>query len=306
MYQFHLHKFTTDCEVTIYDTSLVQDLNTIEQQCNDLIDQIEQQCSRFLPTSDLYHLNLGETILPWYHLQQLMGITQQVVSQTYGRFHPMVSVMDLWYTTSFDDGFIADHTIQAQHTDILSTNLSDYRSTDDQGRMTLCTGYCLDCGGIGKWYTVDQLGWLLLELGCQDWMINFGGDILVHGSPDADEPFCIAIDDPRAPGTDIALLDITHWSISTSGSYKRRREVDGHSYHHIIDPSTGQNRHDIISVTIIGPDTATTDAFATAVMTCDVVSWLDLLERNGLDGLIIDAHHTIHMTPDFAARYNLE
>jgi thiamine biosynthesis lipoprotein ApbE len=56
---------------------------------------------------------------------------------------------------------------------------------------------------------------------------------------------------------------------------------------------------------VIGANTTTTDSFATAVMTWNVRSWLQLLQENSLDWILIDSQKNIHMTDGFSKKYNL-
>ena len=53
-------------------------------------------------------------------------------------------------------------------------------------------------------------------------------------------------------------------AISTSGSYEQFFEMDGVRYSHILDPRTGRPVQGMLSVSVIGPSAAETDALSTA------------------------------------------
>jgi len=54
---------------------------------------------------------------------------------------------------------------------------------------------------------------------------------------------------------------------ATSGSYRERREADGETAHHLIDPRSGQPaQHRAVSVTVVHTSAARADALATALM----------------------------------------
>ena len=58
-----------------------------------------------------------------------------------------------------------------------------------------------------------------------------------------------------------------HRAVATSGNYRNYFEEDGVRYTHILDPRTGQpERTNLLSVTVLAPDCATADAYATAFM----------------------------------------
>ena len=56
-------------------------------------------------------------------------------------------------------------------------------------------------------------------------------------------------------------------AVATSGNYRNYFEEGGVRYTHILDPRTGQpERTNLLSVTVVAPDCATADAYATAFM----------------------------------------
>jgi thiamine biosynthesis lipoprotein len=58
-----------------------------------------------------------------------------------------------------------------------------------------------------------------------------------------------------------------HRAVATSGNYRNYFEEDGVRYTHILDPRTGKpERTNLLSVTVIAPDCAQADAYATAFM----------------------------------------
>ena len=83
-----------------------------------------------------------------------------------------------------------------------------------------------------------------LDLGCQhvtSALINLGGNIKTIGTNLlAGRPWQIGIQDPQQPrGTNLAVLPIRNQSVVTSGTYERKLQVNGQSYHHILDRDTG-------------------------------------------------------------------
>ena len=73
-------------------------------------------------------------------------------------------------------------------------------------------------------------------------IINLGGNILLVGdSPKrASGQWSVGVQDPKEPrGNNIASVMVPQCSAVTSGTYERYLEVDGHKYHHLIDPRTG-------------------------------------------------------------------
>ena len=89
-----------------------------------------------------------------------------------------------------------------------------------------------------------------------------------------------------------AVLAVEDLAVATSGEYERGA--------HIVDPHTGAPPTGLLSVTVIGPDLATADAYATAAfaMGADGPAWTTTLA--GYDALCITTDHRVLSTPGFA------
>lgn len=157
-------------------------------------------------------------------------------------------------------------------------------------------GAALGLGGIAKGYAVDRAMQEISSLGIRDAIVKAGGDIRVQGS-EGDGGWEIGVQDPRARERIMARLTLTDISISTSGDYERYFVKDGRRYHHIIDPRKGYPAEGVMSATVIGPDTMTTDALATAVFVLGPENGIDLAERlPGIEAVVVDSSGVVHST----------
>ena len=103
-------------------------------------------------------------------------------------------------------------------------------------------GMELDLGGIAKGWIADRIKDYWRAYGVHAGIINLGGNILLVGdSPKrASGEWSVGVQDPKEPrGNNIASVMVPECSAVTSGTYERYLEVDGHKYHHLIDPRTG-------------------------------------------------------------------
>jgi len=78
-------------------------------------------------------------------------------------------------------------------------------------------------------------------------------------------------------------------AVATSGAYERGE--------HILDPSSGRPLRGVLSVTVVGPDLGTADAYATAAfaMGADGPEWT--LSLRGYEAMTILANGTVLSTP---------
>ena len=122
--------------------------------------------------------------------------------------------------------------------DPFSVDLNDA----DQTVFLKKSGMELDLGGIAKGWIADRIKDYWMAYGVHAGIINLGGNILLVGdSPKrASGQWSVGVQDPKEPrGNNIASVMVPQCSAVTSGTYERYLEVDGHKYHHLIDPRTG-------------------------------------------------------------------
>jgi FAD:protein FMN transferase len=103
-------------------------------------------------------------------------------------------------------------------------------------------GMELDLGGIAKGWIADRIRDYWRAYGVHAGIINLGGNILLVGDcpKRVNGQWVIGVQDPKMPrGKNITSEMVHECSAVTSGTYERYLEVDGHKYHHLIDPRTG-------------------------------------------------------------------
>jgi len=152
-------------------------------------------------------------------------------------------------------------------------------------------GMAIGLGAIAKGYAVDKAMETVLKTGVTNAIIKAGGDMRVQGNGGGiGAGWEVGIRDPRDRRRLMARLTLSNISISTSGDYERFFVKDGRLYHHIMDPRTGYPAKASRSVTIIGPDTMTTDALSTAIFVLGPQKGLELAKSlPGIEVLIVDS-----------------
>lgn len=144
----------------------------------------------------------------------------------------------------------------------------------------------LDCSAIAKGYAVDRVARRLQAEGCQNFLVEIGGEIVARGHNASGKPWTVGIarpvDDSLAVDTPVEkVLTITDGALATSGDYRNFYYKDGKKYAHTINPRTGRPaEQDILSATVLAPTCAEADAYATAFMTLGMRSTLDFLQTH--------------------------
>ncbi|MBI5562647.1 MAG: FAD:protein FMN transferase [Deltaproteobacteria bacterium] len=226
-------------------------------------------------------------------LFKVIAAAQQVSAISNGAFDISWAAMrGLWNFAEGQERIPSDEEINK------ARRLIDYRKIElDEKKKTVYLkepGMAIGLGGIAKGYAVDMAMQTLYKMGVRNAIVKAGGDMRVQGVSDAG-PWEIGVKHPREKGRLIAKLKLSGVSISTSGDYERFFIKDGVLYHHIMDPKTGRPATGAQSVTILAPDTMTTDALSTAIFVMGPDEGMKLVERlNGVEAVIVDAQGRVH------------
>lgn len=132
----------------------------------------------------------------------------------------------------------------------------------------------IDCGAIAKGYGVDRVAKVLRDHGVRNYMVEIGGEVVTKGrNPETHKSWQIGISKPvdnaneSGSGELQTVLSLENSALATSGNYRNYYERGGRKYAHTIDPRTGRPvQHSLLSATVLAPDCATADAYATAFM----------------------------------------
>ena len=144
----------------------------------------------------------------------------------------------------------------------------------------------IDCGAIAKGYGVDRVAKVLRDHGVINYMVEIGGEVVTKGRNPEGHPWQIGISRPTA-GAEVSsqplqtVLSLENAALATSGNYRNFYEHNGKKYAHTIDPRTGRPvQHSLLSATVIAPDCATADAYATSFMVMGIEGAKQVLAKH--------------------------
>jgi thiamine biosynthesis lipoprotein len=142
----------------------------------------------------------------------------------------------------------------------------------------------LDFNAIAQGYTVDQLAVLLSKNGIRNFMIEVGGELICRGINPDGKVWRIGIDKPSPQIQEErfqAIIQLSNKALATSGNYRKFRTdpKTGIKYSHTINPKTGYPvNHQLLSVSVVGPNCMMADAYATSFMVMGLKSALEMLK----------------------------
>ena len=150
------------------------------------------------------------------------------------------------------------------------------------------------CGYVKGW-SVQRAARLLDCRGVMDYCINAGGDVAVGGVSHDGTPWRVGVRHPTDPTAVAFVLEGSGpMAVATSGSYERGA--------HIVDPRTGRPTSGASSATVVGPDIADADAYATVLFLMGTEGLYWLAQQPGhFSGCVITADGQLVATEAFNA-----
>ncbi len=128
----------------------------------------------------------------------------------------------------------------------------------------------IDFSSVAKGHGVDEVGRYLEKMGISNYLVEIGGECRARGRKADGKIWTLGIsvpDEGSDPTEFIHYVSLDNLSIATSGNYRNFRENKSGKFGHTINPISGlPELNSIVSATILSPDCADADAWATAVM----------------------------------------
>jgi len=242
---------------------------SLEKEVLAVLDSVDASMSLFNARSTLSLINANASSTADPLLLEVLQLSQAVSNETDGAFDVTVApLVNLW-------GFGTPHrqTVRTEQVDSLLPYIG-WQKIRLEGVLVRKSDprIMIDCGAVAKGYAVDRVAELLQANGVKDYLVEIGGEIRVSGRNPQSRTWSVGlqkpIDDASANVPNLqAVLPLSSGAVATSGNYRNYYERDGHKFAHTIDPRKGYPvRHTLLSATVLAPNCATADAYATAFM----------------------------------------
>ncbi len=253
---------------TIYHITY-QSGSDLHGEIMDELRKVDGSLSPFNDRSVISMVNRNEDVEVDSMFERVFRLAMDISRETDGAFDITVApLVNLW-----GFGFSHDTQPSAEAIDSImaivgyhKVSLAGGRVSKDDPRVTL------DCSAIAKGYGTDVVARFLDSRGIGNYMVEIGGEIVSRGLSPRNAPWKIGViqpdDDSLSVNSEVgAVIAASEIAMATSGNYRNFYYRDGKKYAHTIDPKTGYPvQHNILSATVIAPDCATADAYATAFM----------------------------------------
>lgn len=250
--------------------------------------ETEARCTRFDEHSELMQLTaqVGMAVPVSAMIFEAVRFALMVAEETMGAFDPTVG--HRMETRGFNREHRTGKVVGATEGPPRAEDVS-YRDVEldaERGTILLRRPLRLDLGAVAKGLAIDMAARELEPF--HDFAIDAGGDLFLGGVNEQGAPWIVGIRHPFHERDLIASLRVSNQAVCTSGNYERGQ--------HILDPRTGAGTDAVASATVVAPGAMLADALTTAAFVLGPQEGIRLLNRLGVEGLLVTPDLERHET----------
>ncbi len=247
-----------------------------------LLAEFDSSLSTYNPYSVISKINKNESDKTDEYLRTVFKKADEVYNATNGYFDitvaPLVNAWGFGFKNKENiTNAKIDSILEFVGFDLIYIKDSVIIKHDDRVKINM--------NAIAQGYSVDIVAQFLEERGVNNYLVEIGGEVKAKGVNRKHKVWKIGIDKPfdnnNVPGENLqAIIKLSNKSLATSGNYRKFYIRDGVKYSHTINPKTGYSvNHSLLSVTVIGNDCITADAFATAFLVMGLEKAYDVVMK---------------------------
>ena len=268
----------------------------ILEECKKIIKDSELLFDRTEEKSELYTLNLSSEYTASDRLAGIISRAQSISASTQGSFDITSGALSKLWSISDPDAPIPTQ----EQVDLALSFVGYEKITVDGSRVIKDDGVIIDLGGIAKGEIAQALFDYLVGVGVEYGVISLGGNVTVVGAKPNGQKFNISLKNPLGSGSVGYITLDGGYHISVAGGYERNKTVDGITYHHIFDTSTGYPADsDIACVAVVSRDGMTADALSTALFVMGSERAFAYCAENGILAIFIFDNGEIKQSENF-------
>ena len=272
-----------------------------------------------LPTSSVWMINHanGENVVVPGQVADMLSAAQTVYTQSGGALDLSVyPLLKLWGFIDNKNRGPYDYEILDELTKLCFDQLI-LTPFPSSGTFTVSMPAYgeISFGAVAKGCAADKAIEAMRAAGVTSGIISLGGNVQTLGLKPDGTQWRVGIEDPNNPGNSyVGVLNVGETAIVTSGSYQRYFTdiKTGHTYHHILTPTTGYPvSNNLVSATIICKDGTMADCLSTAMFVLGEVKSLNYwrtygsTDGGGFDMVLITKDNRIICTKGLIENFTL-
>lgn len=220
------------------------------------------------------------TILPVSALWDFGGDNQRVPSQSdIAKYLPYVNYRNLRVSSSEDSASLRDHYM------------------------------VLTLDAVGRGAACDEAAAAYKASGAEGGVVSVGTSVGIYGKKPGSSNWSIAVRDPAATGQNapaLGELSLLSGFVSTVSTSQNSFRKDGVLYFPLLNPKTGYPQNNgLLSVTVVSPEGALSDALANACFVLGREKSADLLQKYKAQAIFVDSARRVFLTPGLKKEFTV-
>lgn len=252
-----------------------------KSEIDSLLRLFDKSCSLYDTTSLLSRLNRNETDSVDRYIADCERIARELYETSEGAYDITCAPLVRAY------GFLRENKADHINLDSILPLVGHSKLKIENGRLVKTDPrISMDLNSIAQGYSVDLVSDYIRAKGCENFLVEIGGEVYCRGQKSDTAMWKIGIDKPidgnMTAGSNLeTTIRLKNKGLNTSGNYRKFYEEGGKRVNHIIDPRTGDSgSNDMLSATVIAPTTALADALATMMMVIGSEQSIEYLKKN--------------------------
>lgn len=292
-------------QIVIDDESHAVNVEKKLQDIKILYDEFVNVFSRFNEESELSKLNkkIGKFNLASERMLEIVASSLVYNKKTDGLYDPRIlaELENVGYADDFKAGVRkSKKKLTNPEQNIFNHELSEDlkivpRTSLGQKNNAVFFRTRMDFSGIAKGYITDEIVKFLDESGEKNFLVDSGGDMFMRGFNADGERWIIDFEGVKSEKLRLSLSDK---GIATSGISRRKWEIDGQRFHHIINPKkTQQFLFNIKSVSVISDSTIDADVWAKTIFLMGKNDGMQYACAHDMAVILIDYRGDVWISP---------
>ncbi|WP_439290835.1 FAD:protein FMN transferase [Lonepinella koalarum] len=294
--------------ITVF-TPIVDEIKVAVYQ---LVKNLEDKFTVNRPYSEVMSINQAAGLSPVQVSSDVFDLIQQATLASLAPnsgFNAVIGSLTRLWKTSFQQHHLPTEQNVAQSLKLINPH-DIVLDAKKQTVFLSKAGMQFDLGAIAKGYIADRLVQLLAQYQIYAGIIDLGGNVIAFGeaSHNTQGQWKVGIQQPFAKrGQYVGIVAVKNKSIVTSGNYEKYTEIQGKSYHHIIDPNTGYPfESQLDSVTIISDRSVEGEILSTQVYFKGLEDGLKFIEKiPHFAAIFISKDQKVYVTSNLVSSFKL-
>lgn len=257
----------------------------MEQEIKAQLARMDSSLSIYNKASIISRVNRNDDVVVDSLFERMFRVAEEITRISNGAFD--ITCGPLVNEWGFGTKEKAHTPTQHQIDSILKFVGFKYVTLDEESHRVakMDTRIQLDASAIAKGYGCDVVAAYLESQGCENYLVDIGGEIVCKGHSEKGPKWRLGItkpiDDPTGEVEEIEeIIEVNDMCIASSGNYRRFYYDDGGERRsHTVDPRTGYPvHHALLSATVIASTGMRADALSTACMVLGEEAALEMIE----------------------------